>query len=250
MAATATSAIDRLGELRQLQRDAEQRVGALEQQQRRARRQHAAAEQALAGAYAAEETGDGSAKDVDAARKALTALERQLRRRTVVRRGQSIEEWYDPEIDGRLIGAQVAVDDASSAVDAFTASHQHELRAELTERAHADRDAVAAAVEQLSAAVASWRQTRQAWLELVRDVAPAEIQPTPLPGTALQEIETIHMQALGGARDPRGLFPMPARFAPGGHPDAVEMAGGLRGWGHVPKVVSSSAGGDRTLLGA
>ncbi|MDP9376173.1 MAG: hypothetical protein M3P40_01095 [Actinomycetota bacterium] len=63
----------------------------------------------------------------------------------------------------------------------------------------------------------------------------------PVPGIALDDIERMAAQIRGGARDPRGAIPMPASLAPGAD-DADRHTAPLRGWEHVPRVISSAAG--------
>ena len=66
-----------------------------------------------------------------------------------------------------------------------------------------------------------------------------------MPGIALDAITLIPMQARGRAKDPRGALPMPASLAPGAEDEDRHITP-LRGWAHVPRVISS---GDGTRLG-
>jgi hypothetical protein len=146
----------------------------------------------------------------------------------------------DVVAEAELHAAEMAAAEARRAIDDFRREHARELQADLAQRSAQVAEDLIDAVGQLDAVLARWRDARQEWLDF--GAAPAEMQATPLPGIALQDIRLVINQAQGGARDPRGLYPMPARLAPGGDPDVVEYAGSLKGWAHVPLVISSEGG--------
>ncbi|MGI8661491.1 MAG: hypothetical protein ACR2LH_10795 [Thermoleophilaceae bacterium] len=129
-------------------------------------------------------------------------------------------------------------DEAEQRAAELIAERREDLTAELTDRAHAARDAVIAAVERLSAAHGEWRTVRSTWADVL-GAAPGDL-PTGLPAGALQDIEQVVAQVEGGAKDPRGLVPAPVEPVDG--EEQAPSPGSLRGWQHVPRVMSSAGG--------
>jgi hypothetical protein len=164
--------------------------------------------------------------------------------------GATRTELVDLAVEARLDAAQAAVEDARGAVVEFVRAERDRLQAELTERALTAGEDLLAAVDGLAAAHAAWIAVRRQWIEMGSKwgIAPSEIPNAPLPGDALQKIDLVAAQVRGGARDPRGAIPMPARLAPGrdlerqrADTDGLEVRdhNPLRGWEpRQPDVVS------------
>jgi hypothetical protein len=142
----------------------------------------------------------------------------------------------DFEADAVTEAARLAAGDADAEVGAFVAERRDELAGELRDRAEAARDGLIEAVEAVSRAHGEWRTVRTAWVDVL-GVSPAEVPAPPLP---LGDVELIVAQVEGGAKDPRGLLPAPVEPVEG--EEQAPAPGALRGWAHVPLVVSSAGG--------
>lgn len=242
----ARSAFGELRALEQKVRAAEAAVQDAELAKRRAQRER----DAVAGEIQAYWAGIAEGAKPDPKRlEALKGRTQELQAGLVARSvsdGRVVRiEMVDVAADGQIAGAFAAVEEAKGAVAAFIVDERDRLQAELVERSIAARDALMAGVEAFFGAVSEWRRVRAEWIEVGErwDIAPGELPLTPFDGVALQDIQLAYEQARGGARDPRGMFPMPPRLAPGSEdPDRVEYPGSLRGWAHVPRVMSSEGG--------
>lgn len=132
-----------------------------------------------------------------------------------------------------------AAEDAKADISRFVIERRHDIEDELRDRSVRVADRLAAAVEELSAANSEWASTSRIWrgfLELW-GAPPIEMPQMPLPGIAVQDIELVVMQVRGGARDPRGLVPMPSSLAPGAEHEERHTTP-LRGWAHIPSNLS------------
>lgn len=246
---TPVSPLAQLEQLREEARAAQVRAAAADAKRTQSSRWLPAAQAKLAGYLTAV---------VDGSRKRDPNLERELRddvtdleamRVQTARRGDSTIYTDRRTIAGHE-DAVLAEQDATGAVVAFIVEHRAELETEMSARSIDARDQLLAAVDQLSAALAKWQATSRDWRELIArwpDLSPGEIPLSPLPGTAVADIELVAAQIRGGARDPRGALPMPLSLAPGAAPDdQATSPGSLRGCANVPRVISSQAG----VLGA
>lgn len=234
-----SSAFERLDELRATAREAHAKADELAVKARGAGRRLEGARRALAQYLSARAAG---------AMKADPARERQLRDELAAIQGRTTSVPYsmngeqrgyrvvDFEADAATEGARLVAGDADAEVAAFAAERRDELAAELRERAEAARDGLIEAVEEASRVHGEWRTVRTLWVELL-GVSPAEVPAPPLP---LGDVELIVAQVQGGAKDPRGLLPAPVEPLEG--EELAPAPGALRGWQHVPRVVSSAGG--------
>lgn len=191
-------------------------------------------------------------------RKRDAALEREMRanvtdcdamRVAVEQRGGSTRYADRRKIAAHEDALDAAQDAANGAV-AFIVEHRAELEDEMRARSLAARDRLLAAIDELSAAAAQWTATAHDWrafLSRWNGPSPIEIPHFPIDGIAMQDIELVAAQILGGAKDPRGALPMPISLAPR-NPDDDEATNpdSLRGWTRVPRVISGEGG----VLGA
>lgn len=220
----------------------------------RSRRELDAARGALRNLYAASEAEKRDPKPAEERklRDAVRELEERFEMREVPAPGDrsgggTRHVEVDVAIEARRRAAFEVTEEARAAIDAHVAANRERLQEVLVLQSLDARTALEAATEQFFASLQGWKRIRDRWLEYGErwEIAPAELPLMPFPGIALQDIERVVAQARGGAKDPRGLLPMPARLAPGGDPDVVEHVP-LRGWQHVPRVISSEGG----ILGA
>lgn len=246
------TAFAELEALEQSVRDAETALQDAEQSRRRRQRERDAVGHELQAFYASGDVHD---------KEKLAGLQRQMEDlqaglvpRTVSGPDGARVEMVDVEAEGRVAGAYSRVEDAKNAVTTFIIDERKRLQAELVERSIALPDEILEAAQALFAAAGKWRGVRNQWITLGEfwGVAPAEVPLLPLPGLAMDDIHRVLEQAQGGARDRRGLYPMPVRLAPGsGSSEEVKYAADLEGWAHVPRVLSSAGlPGGPALLGA
>lgn len=231
---------ERLEALRSEARDAEGRVREAEVRARGAGRRLEAARLALTQYLSGVEAG---AKREPERERGLRAELATIQARTV-----GVQDWTqgvqttrqaDVEAEAALDAARLAAVDAEGKVGAFVAEHRAELAAELQTRALSARDGLLAAIGTFSRAHGEWRTVRATWVDVL-GVAPAAIPMSPLPRIAVGDIELTAAQVQGGAKDPRGFIPAPVEAVEG--EDEAPTPGELKGWQHVPRVLSSAGG--------
>lgn len=239
------SALDRIDELRAKASAARQRVDECQAAATRSQRMHAAASAALRSYFAGVEAGERSDNKREAElRRDVAQLEARMVVRSVSRRGAVTAEYVDQEAEGRLDGARAAAEDAESAVGAFIAENREQVEREMIERSVAARDELVEAFERLDAALGGWRRLANRWRDELLPrwgQSPAEVPSLSGISTPVGEASLKMQQALGGAIDHRGLYPMPASLAPGAE-DEERHTAPLPGWEHVPRVVTGSRG--------
>lgn len=241
-----TSALQQLDELRQAVHAAEQHARETQAERASSARWLPAAQAKLADYLVAVDRGDTKPDPLveQDLRDKVTDLEAT---RVLLEHSQLGDRYADRRAIARHEDAIAAIDEANSAVVAFVIDQREQIQYELADRAHAARDRLLAAIDELSAAAGAWTTTANDWracIERWPDISPAEIPPHPLPGIARQDIEQVAAQIRGGAKDPRGALPMPVSLAPadGDQPTTIP----LRGWSHIPRVISTEGG----VLGA
>lgn len=245
--ATAASALKELEALRQAHREAERRIAELEATRHQLPRRFQTEQGKLRAYFEAVERGEREPDRLEERklRKAVADIDERLGRELRTERGHTREVIVDVEAEARLDAARDQAEDAGNAIGAFIRERRADLQAELTTRALAARDSLMDAIEGLSRAAGEWSATRRAWLEFGEQWAgnpgPLDVPGSPLPGIALQDIELVAMQVTGGAKDPRGVIPMPSSMAPGAEQEDRHQTP-LRGWEQVPRVISSSDG--------
>lgn len=234
---TTKPALAQLEELREEARKAKRRADELDVATRSGARRRDSAASALRNYFAGLEGGDepDPAREQEL-REALADLERRLVARTSMTRGIQTTTYIDTEAEGRAQGARDLADRADQARDEFVRSRSDELQAELIDKAISARDRMMDALAELAGADGAWRTTRQRWVEL----GLAEAGEIP-PAIDLGEVSLTYQQIEGGAKDRRGIFPCPVRFAPGGDDEARDALP-LRGWERHPRVISSQSG--------
>lgn len=241
------SALDALRTLEAAAMVAERQVDQRRGELRRGARLLKAAQGDLRAYYAALELGDRQPDEAEENRlqDEIARLERRVERRRVP--GRDEPDVIDVQAEAAMHAAVDRAQEARGAVATFIVEHREALQAEMVAESLERRDALLAAVEALSTEDARWKAQARRWRALVEHwgLSPAEIPLGPLPGIALQDIELVAMQVAGGARDPRGAIPAPASLVPGAE-DEERHEAPLRGWEHVPRVISAEGG----LLGA
>lgn len=245
MTTATASALKQLEGLRQAHRAAERRVAELEAVRNQLPRRFQTEQGKLRAYFEAVERGEREPDRLEERklRKAVADIDERLGRELRTDRGHTREVIVDVEAEARLDAARDQAEDAGNAIGAFILERRADLEAELTARALAARDALMDAIEGLSRAAGEWSATRRAWLDFGEQWAgnpgPLDVPLNPLPGVAMQDIELVAMQVAGGAKDPRGVIPMPSSMAPGADQEERHQTP-LRGWEQVPRVWGSA----------
>ncbi len=247
---TQANAFEQLHQLEAQALEADRAVQAAEATRRQRLRRYGAAQSALTSYFGGVGFGDAPDPDREAElRKNITELRSRLGERTVPNhaangQGGTRVELVDLEAEGLIAGAQQKAMEAHDAVVEFVIEHRDDLQAELIEISIAEGDNRTQAAHAFLAADQRCRAMRTRWIQLGERwaIAPAEVPLAAFPGIAMEDIATTIAQTEGGAKDPRGMLPMPARLAPGGNPKEIEYAASLKGWAQVPRVISSEGG--------
>lgn len=234
---TTKPVLAQLEELREEARKAHRRADEADAEVRGGARRRDSAASALRNYYAGIEGGDPPDKAREKElHEALADIEANLVARTSSTHGRQTTTYIDVQAEGRAQGARDLAARADMARDEFVRSRSDELQAELIERSIATRDRLMDALAELADADGQWRTVRHRWSEL----GLAEAGEIP-PAIDLGEVSLTYQQVLGGAKDPRGAFPMPPHLAPTGETEARDALP-LRGWERHPVVVSSMHG--------
>lgn len=234
---TTKPALAQLEELREEARQAHRRADEADAEVRGGARRRDSAASALRNYYAGIEGGDPPDPQREKElREALADIEANLVARTSSTHGRQTTTYIDVQAEGRAQGARDLAARADMARDEYIRDHRNEFEAELIDKAISARDRMMDALAELADADGAWRTTRQRWVEL----GLAEAGEVP-PALDLGEVSLTYQQVQGGAKDARGIFPMPPRLAPGGETEARDALP-LRGWERHPVVVSSMHG--------
>ncbi len=247
---TQVSAFEEMQRLEAPALEADRAVQTAEATRRQRLRRYDAAQLELSAYFAG--VGFGNAPDPTREaelREKVAELRARLGERTIPipapnGRGGTRTELFDPEAEGLIAGAQQRAMEAHDAAIEFVIEHRDELQAELVERSLQEGDNRMQAARDFLTADQRCRALRTRWVQLGErwGFAPAEVPLAAFDGIAMQDIETTLAQVEGGAKDPRGVIPMPVRLGPGGDPEEIEYAGSLKGWAQVPRVISSAGG--------
>ncbi len=205
------SALEKLEELYQHVREAEERVAQAEQERARAGRALEAAKGPLRDYY--EALGAGEREPDPALEKQLLA---EIRKRDTVittrpQPGGGVA-IVDEAAEARVLGAKRVLAEREQAPPRFIVEHRDELVAELTDRSIAARDGLFAAIDEFGKGASAWQSARDAWGRMIPHwgISPSELPHIPV---ALEDRNLAPM-AYGKQRDPARLLPMPSSQAP------------------------------------
>ncbi len=247
---TKKSAFEEFQQLEAAALEADRAVQEAESKKRRRVREYTAASGDLTAYFSAVGAGDvpDEARERELRVKVDEARGRLAERMTPDGRNGMRVEMFDPEAEGRIAGAMQRQFEAADAVSRFVIEHRDELQAELVGMSIQAGDARMRQAEAFLHSDRDCDRLRRLWVRfgVHWGFAPNEVPLAGFDGIALQDVQMALAQAQGGAKDPRGMYPMPVRLAPGGDPERVEYAGSMKGWAHMPRVISSEGG----LLGA